>query len=453
MIQNICRGLKNYNSFEDVVSYLTTYFPESDRTGELTQKYQKRKNNRVSSTISIDKSSIATNNNMNTFCFSRMFDESQKQMKKITMNKAKTIEMITAKIFGGNSNNYNDYIMKAKTYLKNLNAIFECQYKNNDNKLRVDEVLEFQPLFEFFLSHLIKTLDTCIESSSSLSLSSSSSSILQEQLPKFEVGKANRYDLSFTAKLYTDDNKSVLTTTIKGFADLLVKVGPINDVNSVKCLIELKSPPKFSRISSLEGPKNQVFAELLGLISKVAKGANVYIPKAILTDGFVIFACFLLRGVYYITPFTIDPDDYLNAILFQLCNISEEEYDILIGLSEVSVDKESLSESDNSDDLSNSDANTNILDESHDNTMPTKNNKNKTTINNKNVKKSNRSSKRQMDSINFKHEDEVQQYEDKLDYIYSMECNYVNEENLQNCAPNNNRNPADYVMSKFLSNT
>ena len=89
MIQNICRGLENYNSFEDVVSYLTTYFPESDRTGELTQKYQKRKNNRVSSTISIDKSSIATNNNMNTFCFSRMFDESQKQMKKITMNKTK----------------------------------------------------------------------------------------------------------------------------------------------------------------------------------------------------------------------------------------------------------------------------------------------------------------------------------------------------------------------------
>ena len=60
--------------------------------------------------------------------------------------------------------------------------------------------------------------------------------------------------------------------------------------------------------------------------------------------------------------------------------------------------------------------------------------------------------------INFKYEDEAEEYQYKLDFITRLENEiqgyvHIDEDALQNWVPNNHQNPSNYVMSKFLNDT
>jgi hypothetical protein len=267
---------------------------------------------------------------------------------------------------------------------------------------------------------------------------------------KFNVVMANSELLRFTAEVY-DEESGVKETTIKGFTDLIVSVGPHNSStwDSVRFIIELKSPPIFSTITSnFEGPKNQVFAELLGLKTKFdTNNMNTKIPKACLTDGFAIYICFLYNDVYYISQHTVEPQDYINALLFQLCDINAEELDKLIKKSEVEVTGEEYNEEDNEVEKDNEEEN-NLHEKRGDSIAKNSNN---------HKNNDDKSSKRPRLVINFNFEDEVEQYQDKLAYITKLENRiwgyaHMDEESLQNCVSNNGQNTSDYVMSKFLSN-
>ena len=284
---------------------------------------------------------------------------------------------------------------------------------------------------------------------------SSSSAYISQ---KFQVENANRSQLSFTAKVFGDDSfEREVETTINGYTDLIVSVGQNNSWawDSVRFLIELKSPPAFAKNSDFEGPKNQIFAELLGFKTMLddnnSKNRNNKVIKGCLTDGFAIYICFLHKDMYYISHHTVEPVDYINALLFLLCDVNTSELDKLIQNSEVTLDKEVSSGCSKS-----SNNKKNPYDRNSKANKNNKDNNNKTKTNHTN--NDGKSSKRPMRVINFKYEDEMEQYQNKLDYITRLENGiwgyaHIDKENLQNCVPDNHQTPSDYVMSKFLSDT
>ena len=437
-------------SFDKVVKHVKDFIDETEFV-DLTNNCENRRRDRTSNPISTsDKSSNPGNNDMNNFRFERMSNPSAKIMAIVNFDETELTEIITKQHFNGCSETNTNYMAAAKEYLKIFRAIFECHFKYRSN--RVLEVQEFQPLFQCFLRQLISTLDTVATTTSSSTSSSSSSYNSQ----KFHVEMANRSQLSFTADLFADDLENVAEETISGFTDLIVSVGPHNAEtwDSVRFLIELKPPPILTTNGVFEGPKNQVFAELLGFKTKLdnnkTKNKNIII-KGCLTDGYGIYICFLLNGVYYISPYTADSENYIIAFLFLLCDISASELDKLVKNSQVILE--------NSSGCNKSNKNNNTPDDEKDNDDSKANKNNKD--NNQNKRKidpsnnDGKSHKRPMRVINFNYEDEVEQYQDKLDYITRLENEiwgyvHLDEEALQNCAPNNSQNSSDYVMSKFL---
>ena len=443
ILSDILNGdIEILKSFDKVVEYVKDFIDDTE-LANFTKKYKNRRltrNSNVTSSTSI-KSSALGDNNMNNFRFDRMSKPSAKKMTKIKFNETQLTEIIIEQHFNGRSEDYTKYMETAKDYLNVFRAIFECHFEYHS--FSVQEVQEFQPLFQCFLRQIISTLDTVATTTSS----SSSSTSFNSQ--KFQVEMANRNPLSFKAKVFIGDNLvNEVEETINGFTDLIVSVGPHNSLtwDSVRFLIELKPPPAFAKNSDFDGPKNQVFAELLGFKTMLDNNNNnkkkknkKIIVKGCLTDGFAIYICFLYGGIYYISLHTAEPDDYVNALLFLLCNISASELDKLIKSSEVIPENSSGCNNDDSK------ANKNNKD----------NNQNKRKMDPKN--NDDKKSKRPMHVINFKYEDEVEQYQDQLDYITRLENKiqgyvHIDEENLQNCEPNNCQNPYDYVMSKFLNN-
>ena len=235
----------------------------------------------------------------------------------------------------------------------------------------------------------------------------------------------------------------------------MVSAGPFDRENlkPVNCIFELKSPPTFSRRSDYEGPKNQVLAQTLGFKTVLTEQNDQRdIFKACLTDGFSIYICFLFRDVYYISSYIAEPEDYINLLIFQLCGITSEKLDELIKKSKTTGDIDN-------DNVEEDAKNTNSLEREGDDSMAKENSdsgdKNTTKLNTTN--NDSKSSKRPLQVINFNYEDQLEQYQDKLAYIARLEnakrgYAFIDEETLQNYAPNNNGlNPSDYIMSKFLN--
>ena len=452
---------KLIDNFNNVVAFVKDFIPETEHV-DLIKKYESRQRTRTSDVISTtltNKSSAREDNNMNSFRFERMSKKSAKQMAKVKFEKAQLTEIIIQQHFNGRYEDYSKYMAKAKEYLNIFHAIFECHFKNS-NENAVDEVKEFQPLFHCLLRQLISTLDTAATATTSSSSSSSSISSSSCHSQKFQVEMANRNQLSFKAKV-VDNHKKEIEKTINGFTDLAVTVGQNNEWtwDSVKFLIELKPPPTFAKNSDLPGPKNQMFAQLLGLKTMLDNNSKLRNKKVIigcLTDGFAIYICFLLNGVYYISHYTADPEDYIIAFLFLLCDISTSELDKLIQNSVVTLDT-------NNEDSSNCNKSNKNNHGDKKNDSDSKANKNNKDNNPKKrkmdpINNDRESFKRPMQIINFKYEDENEQYQNKLDYITRLENEiwgyvHIDEEALQNYVPNNYQNPSDYVMSKFLCDT
>ena len=407
--------------------------------------YNSRRN-RISDVIStkLSKSSFPDENNMNCFRFSRMYQPCARQMKKIIFQQIQLTEMITLYHFNGRSEAYNRYITKAMEYLNIFRAIFECHILHNPQSIK--EVSQFQPLFQCFLRQLMTTLDEIANTTeSSSSSSSSTSSLIKSQ--KINVEKANCDLLYFKAEVFTDSNeRNMEQIEIRGCTDLIVSVGAHNALtwDSVSFIIELKPPPTFSVNGDFEAEKNQVFAQLLGLKTKFDEtNLNSKIPKACLTDGFGMYICFLYNNVYYISGHTLKAEDYINALLFQLCDINAEELNKLIDTSEECIEWAP----DDEEKIDN-----NLTEEPNDDSTTTHN------TNDNCINDNDRSPKRSKRVINFKYEDELNEYQTELAYLTRLEnriwgFTHMDEESLQNCVPNIGPNPSDYVMSKFLNDT
>ena len=347
-------------------------------------------------------------------------------------------------LFNGNLTTYESYIEKASESLDYFRNILECHNDNHNGSL--DEVTQFQLLFQCLLRELTSPLNEV----------SSDATSSQQQSKKFDVKGVNGRLLSFEAEVYTGNDKTTKLQTISGFSDLSIAKKNSrdgDDDNNIHCLIELKSPPALSKYSENTNQKNQAFLQLFGFKDECKNGQ---IPRVIMTDAFAIYIFFALDGINYISGFVYETRDYLDTLLFQLCDLNATALQEVIDVSGITEEIDICDDIKGNQDKNISNPNMKPKESSTSN----KNTQSKSKSSSTNTKRKHAdttTTQQPLDVINFNYEDQMTQYQDKVAYISKIENDLwgygnIDQENLENYArSNNNNNSSNYIMSKFLS--
>lgn len=335
-------------TFETLKQYLKSLNFDEFLTGthnKMINLYIRRKSIRKSNAIATTtiKSSARGRNNMSSFLFKYLSNASEKQIFKIAFRQLNIKNIVIQKLFDGNSQKFENFMEIVVENLIFVRAIFECHYKFNENMKTVDEVAFFQPIFQCFMRDLTNRLNLLSSSSSSSALANTQNHSSSTN-PKYYTHAANRFELSFTASLFTDEANLNVTgeETITGFSDLIISNSSATtfaDDDSIICLFELKPPLALAKNSNVEGPKNQACAQLKGLRSlrdayNTATFGNMEhsdkIPKICLTDGFSLYNMFHFENKYYIWDSAHKPYAVVTNILFQLCELSSSDLKTLM---------------------------------------------------------------------------------------------------------------------------
>ena len=442
IIYSICRDKTScLESLATLKTYLKDYNldkPTKNNHGGLYQKYIDRVNCRVlSSNIIFKESSVGGVNNMSTFRFNRMFNDADKRFHKISLPSLRIASIVCQKLFDGNLERYEEYMIQAINDLNFVRSIFECHHEYNESP--VDEVTGFQPIFLRFLNELTGKLGV-----RSQSTTSSHSNDLTRTLSngrEFFAYAANRFKLSFTAECCTENPSKGKTEKISGYTDVVIsKTNSFHVDKSAICLFELKPPEALYVASNVVGPKNQTCAQMKGIQSmyslsdvttntavnttttvtadSTADSTNVFIPRACLTDLYSLYCTFLFQGEYYITESVLDPRAYLERLLFQLCDLTTAETMDLIDKSELTAEDEILTDE-------TPDETTGIIVNPVSNLSMTQPQPQATTIEDTSIPE-----------INYKLEEEIEVYNDKVSALYRWEnemwgYGHLNKENLE----------------------